>query len=103
MSGEIWGFGGRAYINLLSHGPAILFAGGEYNYIDFNTNWRSTPYEVDGTAGLLYGFMGGELFLGRRFSLCLDVGVCYARVSDERFTSSGLHYLGNLGVYLYLF
>jgi hypothetical protein len=75
-----------------------LFAGVEADIISF----KGEVSEGNGFA--VIGFLGGEYFLSKKFSLQLDFGPAYYSITDKgsNLSESGLDYLVNVGLNFYL-
>ncbi|MEW6097429.1 MAG: hypothetical protein AB1567_13060 [bacterium] len=70
--------GGRFYYNFNPQDKAVIYTGGEYSQISFDTK------NISGDGSLKYLFVGGEYFITSHLTFNLDIGPIYLSLKEEK-------------------
>ena len=87
---------GRFYWNFKKYDKTSLFTGFEGGYIKFNT------LDIKGSGTEIAGFIGGEHFISKQFSLLFDFAPTFISLKDADSNDvkvSGIEFVVNLGLY----
>lgn len=89
--------GARLYYNFNPEDRAVIFIGGEGDYVTFDTD------DVSGNGYVGYAFVGGEYFISKKFTFNLDIGPAFIGLKEDEFDLdvSGLEWIFNLGINYY--
>lgn len=99
--------GGRGYYNFNPKDRAVVYAGGEVNYVTFDT--ETDKGKVKGNGYTLLAFLGLEYFVvPKTVGLAVDIGPVYTKVGgtfegyeEESKPQSGVDIALNFGVNFY--
>jgi hypothetical protein len=93
----IFVIGPRYYYNFNPKDKAVIFLGGEVDYITFKGD------ESEGSGFCVGGFVGGEYFVSPNFGLSLDIGPAYITLKDKdtSLDESVVDFVLNLGLSYY--
>jgi len=89
--------GARLYYNFNPEYRAVIFVGGEGDYVSFNVD------DMEGFGFVAYGFLGGEYFITKRLTFNLDIGQAYIflKENESALDEEGLEWVFNLGINYY--
>jgi len=94
---DIFVIGPRYYYNFNSENRAVIFLGGEFDYVTFKGEYSK------GTGLAASIFIGGEYFISPKFGLGLDIGSVYIRLRDKdtSLSESGVDFVLNFSLTYY--
>ena len=90
--------GGRVYYNLNPEKRAVIYYGLEMDYVSFNTD------DISGNGYLGLIFVGGEYFINKNLTVCMDIGPVYTKLADSEYSDvsvSGIDWVVNIGINFY--